>query len=127
MKKFKNIFLLSAVLTGIIFIWLIPKTNGEKKTRYVRVYTQEKDQAEDIVADKKDSIIENSSTYKTEKKKKKRDREIIQTDTLNGKLEMKHIKMSLFSRSRHFEPLVESPPLDSGISVSDTTTIERKL
>jgi hypothetical protein len=122
MKKFKNILFLSALLLGIVFIWLIPKTNGEKKTQYVRVYTKEREQAietdsgkTDIPA-KKDSRKENETT-----KKVKRKREIIQTDTLNGTITMKDIQPSLYSRGMHFKRVKAIQlELDSAYTVLDS-------
>jgi hypothetical protein len=104
MKKFGNILFLSALLLGIIFIWLIPKTNGEKKTQYVRVYTKEREQTIVIEADsgKTDKSTEDSRKEKRSTKKAKPEREIIQTDTLNGTIKMKDIKPSLYSRGMHF-------------------------
>ena len=124
MKNLKNVFLLTILLIAIVFIWLIPKTNGEKKTRYVRVYTRESAQSSE---EKKDTTIENSTTTKSKKKRKGRNREIVQIDTLDGHIKMKDMKMSLFSRSRHFEPIVEIPNIDSiTASSADTLKINNK-
>ena len=81
MKKFGNILFLSAVLSGIVFIWLIPKTNGEKKTQYVRVYTKERKQAIEEDTTKTDKSTADSKKEKKTTKKTKPNREIVQIDT----------------------------------------------
>jgi len=115
MKNQKNIFFLTIALLGIIFIWLIPKTNGEKKTKYVRVYTEERE----VPIEEKDSIRLDPQDKKTEIKKTKKERVVVQRDTLDGKIRMKDMKMSLYSRSRHFEPIIEDFK-DSTTAKSDT-------
>jgi hypothetical protein len=76
MKKFRNILFLSALLLGIVFIWLIPKTNGEKKTQYVRVYTKELEQVIETDSGKTDTPAKKDSGKEKETTKKvKRKRE----------------------------------------------------
>lgn len=119
MKKSKNILLLSGVLLLLIFAWLIPKTKGEKKTRYVRVYTEEKDVA--VEKDSAKTTVFPAATGKAinaEEKKTRKQRVVIQKDTLNGRLRMKDLKMSLYSRSAHFVPEhLEVPPASEPVSL----------
>lgn len=120
MKKFKNVFALTTVLLAIIFIWLIPKTIGAKKTQYVRIYTREKDSP---IIEKKDTILEKTKDSKIKNRHTKGEREIVQIDTLKGSFSKKDFKISLYSRSRHFYPIVEKPIFDSLAIAVDTASI----
>jgi hypothetical protein len=125
MKKFKNILFLFAILSGIIFIWLIPKTNGEKKTQYVRVYTKERDQPIEADSGKTNKSTEEVRKEKKTTKKIKPEREIIQIDTLNGDIQLEDIKLSLYSRSMHFKRVkMIEPELDTmPVVVLDSASI----
>jgi hypothetical protein len=131
MKNLKPIFFLTAILMIIIFAWLIPKTRGEKKTHYVRVYTEEKktedpkQETEDKDQDQKTDV--QKDVKKKEEKKVKKERVVVQRDTLNGNFKMKDLKMSLYSRSMHFEPLEEVATSDSSSTIISLETDSSKI
>ena len=110
MKNFRNVAVLSTALFAIVFMWLIPKTKAGHKTKYVRVYTEERERIIEELAGGENPNTKTPAKKAPVKKNVIKERVIVQADTLDGSLKRKDMKMSLYSRSAHFKEYTKAEP-----------------
>jgi hypothetical protein len=96
MKPFKSILLLTAIVSAIVLLWLVPGINTASQAKYVRIY-EDTDATIAVKSDTTPSKEKLSRTSETKTPKK------YKSESIEADAQLRDIKPRMFSRAIHFD------------------------